>query len=58
MTIQEFANKFKEIKALDFVPTMRKGTTGSGYTLETLLDISENNFASPDIEGAELKAHL
>jgi hypothetical protein len=36
---------------------MRKGPTGIGFTLETLLGISENNVASPDIEGAELKAH-
>jgi hypothetical protein len=57
MTIQEFADKFMEIKALGYVPTMRKGPTGIGHTLETLLGISENNFASPDIEGAELKAH-
>lgn len=57
MTIQEFAHKFKEIKTLGYIPTMRKGPTGIGYTLETLLEISENNFASPDVEGAELKAH-
>jgi hypothetical protein len=57
MTIQEFANRFKEIKALGYVPTKRKGPTGIGYTLETLLGISENNNALPDVEGAELKAH-
>jgi len=57
MTIEEFANKFKEIKELGFIPTKRKGPTGIGYTLETLLGISENNDAHPDIEGAELKAH-
>jgi len=57
MTIQEFTYKFNEIKAKGFVPTMRKGPTGIGYTLETLLGIAENNDAHPDIEGAELKAH-
>ncbi len=36
---------------------MRKGPTGIGYTLETLLGIKENNDARPDIDGAELKAH-
>jgi hypothetical protein len=57
MTIEEFAHKFKQIKDLCFVPTKRKGPTGIGYTLETLLGIAENNEAHPDIEGAELKAH-
>ena len=57
MTIQEFRHKFEEIRKLGFVPTMRKGPTGIGYTLETLLGIAENNDYCPDIEGAELKAH-
>ena len=57
MTINEFAVKFKSIKRKGFVPSMRKGPTGIGYTLETLLNIDENNFSHPDIEGAELKAH-
>jgi hypothetical protein len=57
MTTKEFADKFKKIKELGFVPTKRKGSTGVGYTLETLLGISENNDAHPDIEWAELKAH-
>ena len=57
MTIEDFSHKFKKIKELGFVPTKRKGPTGIGYTLETLLEIVENNEAHPDIEGAELKAH-
>jgi len=57
MTIEEFIHKFKQIKELGFIPTKRKGPTGVGYTLETLLGINENNEAHPDIEGAELKAH-
>jgi hypothetical protein len=57
MTINEFATKFKEIKNLGFIPTLRKGPTGIGYTLETMLGIRENNDAHSDIEGAELKAH-
>jgi hypothetical protein len=57
MTITEFSAKFEEIKALGFVPTLRNGPTGIGYTLETLLGIYENNEATPDIEGTELKAH-
>jgi hypothetical protein len=57
MTINEFTIKFKEIKDLGFVQTLRKGPTGIGYTLETMLGIRENNDAHPDIEGAEIKAH-
>jgi len=57
MTIKEFAVKFKDIREKGYVPSMRKGPTGIGYTLETLLNIGENNDAYPDIEGAELKAH-
>ncbi|MDR2813606.1 MAG: MvaI/BcnI family restriction endonuclease [Prevotellaceae bacterium] len=57
MTIKEFADKFRQIKELGYIPTKRRGSTGIGYTLETLLGIPENNNAHPDIEGAELKAH-
>lgn len=57
MTISEFTKKFREIKEQGFVQTMRKGPTGIGYTLETLLGIKENNDAHPDVDGAELKAH-
>jgi hypothetical protein len=57
MTVKEFSKRFKEIKALGFVSTKRKGSTGVGYTLETLLGLTENNDARPDIEGSELKAH-
>jgi hypothetical protein len=57
MTIAEFSEKFEEIKKRGFVPSLRKGPTGIGYTLETLLGIKENNNDAPDIEGVELKAH-
>lgn len=57
MTISEFVEQFKHIKDMGFVPSKRRGPTGIGFTLETLLGISENNQASPDIEGAEIKAH-
>jgi hypothetical protein len=57
LTTAEFSEKFREIRGKGFVPSLRKGPTGIGYTLETLLGINENNNALPDIEGAELKAH-
>ncbi|MDR0927063.1 MAG: MvaI/BcnI family restriction endonuclease [Ignavibacteria bacterium] len=57
MNITEFKKLLKEIKSQGFIPTKRNGPTGVGYTLETLLGITENNDAHPDIDGAELKAH-
>jgi hypothetical protein len=57
MKISEFKDKFKHIRDIGFVRTKRAGATGIGYTLESLLGISENNSTNPDIEGAELKAH-
>ncbi len=57
MTIEEFKIKFKEIKEKGFIKSTRCGPTGIGHTLETYLGLKENNYISPDIEGAELKAH-
>jgi len=57
LTTADFSEKFREIREKGFVPSLRNGPTGIGYTLETLLGINENNDAFPDIDGAELKAH-
>ncbi len=57
MTLEEFKIKFEEIKKRGFIPSLRKGPTGIGYTLETELGIKENNIAEPDIENIEIKAH-
>ena len=57
LSTADFSEKFNEIREKGYVPSLRKGPTGIGYTLETLLGIKENNDAYPDIEGAELKAH-
>lgn len=57
MTLDEFKEKFAEIKKMGFIRSKRGGPTGIGYTLETELGIEENNIALPDIENAELKAH-
>ena len=57
MTIEEFKIKFKEIKEKGFIRSTRRVPTGRGHTLETYLGLKENNNATPDIEGAELKAH-
>lgn len=56
MTIDQIAVKLAEIRDLGFVPTMRVGNTGIGYTLETLFGIAENNVRTPDFGEIELKS--
>ena len=56
MTIDEIRKKLKDIKNKGYVKSFRKGPTGIGYTLETLLQIAENNISSPDFGEIELKA--
>jgi hypothetical protein len=56
MTIDQIVVKLKEIRDLGFVPTMRVGNTGIGYTLETLFGIAENNVRTPDFGEIELKS--
>lgn len=51
-----FLSKFDELSAKGFVPTLRSGSTGIGYTLETMLNIEENNSPGGDFMGMELKA--
>ncbi len=53
-TLQQQLSK---IKSRGHIRTMRKGPTGVGYTLESLLGIEENNISSPDIGRIELKSH-
>lgn len=55
-TIEEIAVELVGIKKLGFVPSLRKGNTGIGYTLETLLGIAENNLKTPDFGEIELKS--
>lgn len=57
MDIDEFKRRFAEIKDKGYVESLRQGPTGIGFTLESLLDIRENNLFSPDLGNIELKAH-
>ena len=57
MNLDEFKRNFNELKKKGWIKTLRKGPTGIGYTLETLIGIKENNLAIPDISGIEIKAH-
>lgn len=45
----ELILKFITIAEKGYIPTLRSGDTGIGYTLETELGIEENSFSAPDL---------
>ena len=53
--INELLDKLKVLAQQPF-PSQRKGDTGVGFTLETLLGIEANSSKSPDYKGVELKS--
>lgn len=55
--LRTIQRKLSEIKRRGYIRTKRKGPTGVGYTLESLLEIEENNISSPDFGAIELKSH-
>lgn len=56
MNLEEVQEKLSEIKENGYIRTLRKGPTGVGKTLETLLGITENNISTPDLGTIELKS--
>jgi hypothetical protein len=56
MSLDEIILKLTSIKKKGYVKSLRKGSTGIGKTLETLLGIVENNIPLPDFGEIELKA--
>ena len=57
MTLREIQERLSSLKETGFIPSVRKGPTGIGFTLEKALGLSESNLAIPDIGGRiELKA--
>lgn len=56
MTLEQLIKKLIEIKKKGFIKTVRAHDGGVGNTLESLLEIKENNFSLPDIGEIELKA--
>lgn len=56
MKIQELKKRLNIIKKLGYVASKRKGNTGIGYTLETLLGVKENNLKIPDLGKIEIKS--
>lgn len=56
MDIEILRRKLQEINNDGYVVSKRKGNTGIGYTLESLLGIDENNIQVPDLGSIELKS--
>lgn len=54
--LNELIKNLREVKNRGWIQSMRKGPTGVGYTLESCLNIQENNFSVPDVGDIELKA--
>jgi hypothetical protein len=56
MDIVELREKLSEIKQMGYVVSLRRSNTGIGYTLETLLELDENNLKTPDFGDIEIKS--
>lgn len=54
----DIKEKLLEISKRGFIKTKRKGDTGIGYTLETILGIEENNSGEPDFIYREIPVEL
>ena len=52
----ELLMKLEHVADQGFVPSLRSGPTGVGFTLETMLGIRANASKSPDFKGIEIKA--
>ena len=50
-------DKFDEVKRKGWVKSLRKGSTGVGYTFESLLGKGEDTLVCPDFNGIEIKTH-
>lgn len=55
--LTEFLIRFDRVAAQGYIKTQRSGSTGIGYTLESLLQIRENNSPRGDLLGMEIKAY-
>ena len=56
MDITQLKDKLSEINRRGYIVSLRRGPTGIGKTLETLLGVKENNLRSPDLGKIELKS--
>lgn len=53
--IKKLENEFQRIKSMGFIKSMRNGSTGLGYTFETLLNKKEDQECKPDYGSIEIK---
>ena len=53
--IENLTTEFERIKKLGWVKSMRKGTSGIGYTFERLIGKPEDYFNIPDYNSIEIK---
>lgn len=53
---KELESMIRGLYERGFVDSLRRGSTGVGYTLETLLGIKENSDKAPDYKGIEIKS--
>lgn len=51
MTLKEIERRLRVLKAMGYVPTIRKGSTGVGHTFEQKMGLSETNIPIPDLGG-------
>lgn len=54
-SLDEITREIAAIKKQGYVKSQRRGPTGVGYTLESLLGLEENNISDPDFGEIELK---
>ena len=53
--LSELLGMFDKVRNQGWIDSLREGTTGIGYTFETLLGIKENNDQKADFKGIEIK---
>lgn len=56
--IEKLKKIFNRIKNMELSESLRSGTTGLGYTFETLIGKREDNKTDPDFLGIEIKTKL
>ena len=55
--LAEFEQRFRDVRERGWIPTMRAGDTGIGFTFESLLGVRANSAQKPDFHGFELKCY-
>ncbi|MBT8169900.1 MvaI/BcnI family restriction endonuclease [Falsiruegeria litorea] len=53
---RELLGLLRDVGKQEWVPNLRAGDTGIGYTLETMLGIPANSSRAPDFKGVEIKS--